>query len=288
MRIATILALMFLPCAAIAQQVSVPFTGTIELTIPQGPAGPPGPTGPAGASGSGASGSASLTDFGAVGDGVTDTAAAWQTAITAVCASTSSRTLRIPVGTFRFASPPAPVPCALNVRGEGPAVSHFVADFNQGWGFKIIGGQDQYGGGSIRDLHISVGVGRNPSFCGVVEAHLETDPNVISRNPHGFVIDNVYCGLQPGASPGAWSYGWYLDGSQNANPPAGVAPGIRFVQIRNSVVSGAINDAWLFYYAFGTRALVIDCFIPKGTAGVNAQTLNGAGTYVLSSTCTQL
>ena len=228
----------------------------------------------------------SLTDYGAAGDGVSDTAPAWREAVTAVCSSKTTRTLRIPVGVFRFYSPPAPVTCALNIIGEGPAVTNLVMDFNQGWGIKVVGGQDFYGGGSLRDLEISVAPGRAVFFCGWVQAQPETNPNLQSRNPHGFLIDNVFCSLASFPPyDGRWNYGWYLDGSLNASPPSGVAAGIRYVRIRNSSVAGAVYDAWLFYYAFGTMAVQIDCFAPRGTNGIAAQSLNSANTYVLSTTC---
>jgi hypothetical protein len=202
--------------------------------------------------------------------------------------TSSTRTLRLPVGNFVFLTPPARIPCALNMIGEGPAVTHLVRGYSgtSNVGFIIFeGGQDGYGGGSIRDLMLDAGT-TSGGIALWVHAHLETDPNALSKNPHGLLVDNVIISSSVVDNTSGWNYGVYLDGGDNANPPAGVAPGIRFVRLHNVSVSKASILAYLFYYAMGTRAEMIDCFIPRGSGGVTAQGLNSQATYVVSPSCT--
>jgi hypothetical protein len=218
------------------------------------------------------------------GNGVGDNTSSFNMAVSSVCAS-GQRTLRVPAGNFLFLSAPARIPCALNLIGEGPAVTHLIRGYT-GTGFIIWeGGQDGYGGGSLRDLMLDAGT--TSGGIGLwVHAHLETDPTVLSKNPHGLLVDNVLIGSTVVDSTSGWGYGVYLDGGDNANPPSGVAPGIRFVKLNNVSVSKASTLAYLFYYAMGTRAEMIDCFIPRGTSGVTAQGLNSQATYVVSPSCT--
>lgn len=220
-----------------------------------------------------------------VGDGITDNTSTFNSAVAQVCAS-NTRTLRVPVGNFIFLSPPARIPCALNLIGEGPAVTHLVRGYQGGAGFIVWeGGQDQYGGGSLRDLELDAGT-TTGGIALWVHAHLETDPTVPSKNPHGLVVENVVISSSSVDSTSGWNYGVYLDGSDNVNPPAGVAPGIRFVKLINVSVSKAAILAYLFYYAMGTRAEMIDCYIPRGQNGVTVQGIGSQATYVVSPSCT--
>lgn len=226
-------------------------------------------------------------NYNGVGDGLTDNTSTFNTAIAAVCAS-DTRTLYFPVGHFRFASAPAPIPCAVNIIGEGPAATWLTRDYEGGVTpafLQWVGGQDTYGGGSLRELVVDGGA--HQGGIGVwVKAHLETDPNVPSKNPHGFVVENVIISSMVVDSASGWAYGVYLDGGDNASPPSGVAPGIRFVRLHNVSVSKASILAYLFYYAMGTRATMIDCFIPHGPSGVTVQGISSSGTYVVAPSCT--
>lgn len=224
------------------------------------------------------------TTYTGVGDGVTDNTATFNAAVAGVCVSSATRTLAIPVGRYRFASAPAPIPCALNLVGEGPAVTVLIRDFPGAQLIKWVGGQDPYGGGSIRD--ISLDAGTQTGGIGLwVQAQLETDPTVQSKNPHGLVIDNVFVvAAATYPNSGSWNYGVYIDGALNANPPAGVAPGMRFVRMFRVSVSRFTILPYLIDYGYGTRMVDCDCWIPIGSGSpvVWVQHDNGA-TYVMAT-----
>jgi hypothetical protein len=116
-------------------------------------------------------------------------------------------------------------------------------------------------------------------------APLETNP-LLTLNPHGLLIDNVFIGATDADSPnyGAWGYGVYLDGSLNANPPAGVPAGIRYVRLRNVSVSRYTILPYLAYYAYATSMVQVDCYIPLGGASTDVWALHSANTFVLSTT----
>jgi hypothetical protein len=192
------------------------------------------------------------------GDGVGDNTAAFNAAVASVCAS-QTRTLYLPVGKYRFASPPAPVPCALNLVGEGKAVSWLIKDYAVGNTFLVYeGGQDGYGGGSVRDLSLMASPAGTQGIALYVYPLQETDPNVLSKAPHGLLVDNVQIGRYSTAG-GGWAYGIYLDGSRNTGIP-GVAPGIRAVSIRNVSVNFTSMLSYILYTAFGIKLLGVDCF----------------------------
>lgn len=196
-----------------------------------------------------------------VGDGVTDNKPIWDQIVANVCAS-QDRSISIPKGEFRFASAMAPIPCSLQVQGQGPGVTNLIMDFSSsaGSGYLVSGGIDPYGGGSLRDVGIYVASGQTIAFAVTIQAHLETDPNVGSHNPHGWLGDNIIIG-RAGTAPftGSFNYGFYLDGSVNANPPAGIAPGIRLVRIYRSSVSAFNILPALAYYAKGSQFVGFNC-----------------------------
>jgi hypothetical protein len=217
-----------------------------------------------------------------------DYTATFDAAVATTCASPDTRTLRLPVGNFLFLSPPAPIPCALNLIGEGTAVTRLVRGYSGGTypTFLVFaGGQDEYGGGSLRELTLDAGSTQG-GIALWVKAHLETDPAVPSKNPHGFLAENVIVSSLVVDSTSGWNYGVYLDGGENAAPPAGVAPGIRFVRLHNVSVSKAAILAYLFYHAKGTRATMVDCWVPRGSSGVTVQGISSEGTYVVAPSCT--
>lgn len=227
------------------------------------------------------------------GGGTADNKAAWDALVAAKCAS-DDRSFILPMGVFRFASPMAPIPCSLKVEGEGPGVTVFKLDYNSpgGAGYYVTGGLDPYGGGILRDASIVVTNGNTVGLGVWVQAHPETNPNTVSRNPHGFTLDNVIMGrdgiTESGPFTGSFNYPIYLDGSLNVSPPSGVAPGIRYVRVRHvSVASFNILPA-LAYYAYGSRFIDFDCFASNGgpaeVEGLNDQ----SSTLVLSATCPYL
>lgn len=193
------------------------------------------------------------------GDGVGDNTAAFNAAVASVCASPSTRTLLMPVGKYRFASPPAPIPCALNLVGEGKAATWLVKDYSAQGGYflKVVGGADTYGGGSIRDVSIYASPNSTDGIGVWVVAHQDTDPAALSTNPHGLLIDNVQIGRY--APTGQFAYGVYLDGSQNPGA-GGTAPGIRQVACRNTSAASCAVASFYLYVAHGTHLDEVDSF----------------------------
>ena len=228
---------------------------------------------------------ASITDYGADRTGVSDSTPAFNAAVSAVCASQTTRTLTIPVGRFVFRSQPAPIPCALNIRGEGPAVTHLIRGASMNEFIVWTGGQDSYGGGSIRDL--SIDAGRFTGGIGLtIRALAENDPARVSRNPHGLIVENVFIvAAAEYPNQGHWNYGLYLDGSLNANPPAGVAPGIRLVRLSNINVSRFAILPYLFYHSKAARAVGLECWIPVGTGQAVIWRQDSEGTRSFNSGC---
>jgi hypothetical protein len=196
------------------------------------------------------------------GNGIGNNTATFNAAVTRVCASTTTRTLLIPVGKYRFGSAPAAIPCALNLVGEGKAVSWLIKDYAPGVGsntfIQYIGGQDGYGGGSVRDLSLMASPAGFGSIALYVQPLQETDPTQPSKAPHGLRIENVQIGRYS-TTDGGWSYGIYLDGSRNAGV-SGVAPGIRAVTIRNVSVNFTSTLSYVLYAAFGIKLFGVDCF----------------------------
>jgi len=212
---------------------------------------------------------------------VTDNTATFNAAVAQVCASADTRTLIIPPGHYRFSSPPAAIPCALNLIGEGKGSTWLIRDYSGQGGYflKVTGGLDTYGGGSIRDLSIYTSPNGTDGIAIWVLAHQDTDPTVLSTNPHGILIDNVQIGRY--ASTGSWAYGIYLDGSQNPGA-GGTAPGIRVVAIRNTVVATHTLFPYYLNMAYGTRLENVDAYVGPTVIG-NA---NSSNTVLFSGTCT--
>ena len=194
-----------------------------------------------------------------IGDGIADNTATFNAAVAEACSSPSTRTLIIPVGKYRFGSPPDAIPCALNIRGEGKAVTWLLRDYSGQGGYflKLIGGQDTYGGGTIKDLSIYTSPNGTDGIAVWVLAHQDTDPNALSTNPHGLLIDNVQIGRY--GATGGWSYGIYLDGTQNPGAN-GTAPGIRAVTVRNTSVSVASQNNYTVNTGYGIKFDGVECY----------------------------
>jgi hypothetical protein len=197
-----------------------------------------------------------------VGDGITDNTGTFNAAVAQVCASSTTRTLVLPPGHYRFGSPPAAIPCALNLQGEGKGVTWLIRDYSGQGGYflKITGGQDSYGGGSIRDLSIYTSPNGTDGIAIWVLASPDTDITVLSKNPHGLLIDNVQIGRY--GATGSWTFGIYLDGSQNPGPGA---PGIRAIAIRNTSVAVFTSYPIYLYNAYGTRMTNVDGYVALGS-----------------------
>jgi hypothetical protein len=219
-----------------------------------------------------------------VGDGVTDNTATFNAAVAQVCASTTTRTLYMPAGKYRFGSPPNAIPCALNLVGEGKAVTWLIRDYS-GMGeyfLKIIGGQDTYGGGSIRDLAIYT----SPNGIGGIAIWVlpspDVDPTVLTKNPHGLLIDNVQIAKWSTAG-GSWAFGIYLDGTHNPGPGA---IGARAIAIRNTSVSSFTVYPVYLNMAYGTRMTEVDAYIALGGGQYLVGCTNSSNTTLTSGTLT--
>lgn len=216
------------------------------------------------------------------GDGVADNMAAMNAAQVAVCAS-SNRDLVVPVGVFRFLSPPDAPTCAINLRGSGKATTKFVKDFSSpvGWYLfkRVQNATDLYGGGSFRDLTIWAGAASTNGMAIWVLPTPDTGGlSATTKNPHGLLIDNVMVSKDVGG--GAFGFGIYLDGSQNPGPGA---IGVRGINIRDTSVNFATTASFYLYNAKGVNMIGVDCYgVPTYNLGLDGAT---DGVLIVSRTC---
>ena len=230
-----------------------------------------------------------IRDFGGAGDGTTDNVAAWNAAMAALPASPTDRLLHFPAGLFVFNSQPNPVTCAARIEGEGHVATKLMRGGNfNGTLIKWTGGAEVYGGtqgapgggagGMLK--HLSLDAGQTSGGSAVwIQSQPETNPNIGSRNPHGVLIEDVYAvGGYYYPNAGNWGIGFYLDGSLNANPPAGVAAGIRACRLHWCGASQFYLYPFLFDTAHGTRFMALDAYVPIGNAQcsvtINSNSLN--------------
>lgn len=188
------------------------------------------------------------------------------------------------MGRFRFVSEMNPIPCSLQVQGQGIGISVFKFDYTGTNGYWVTGGIDPYSGGSLRDVSITVGGGHTIGFAVHIQASLETNPNVSSHNPHGWLAENVLVARYPDPPfTGSFNYGFYLDGEANASPPAGVAPGIRYIRILFSSVSAFNILPALAFYAKGSVFAGFFCPFALGSGQLNVVGIHDDGsTYVMT------
>lgn len=223
-----------------------------------------------------------------VGDGVTDNTPIWDQLVADTMAS-QNRRIDIGMGRFRFASPMQPIPGSLQVQGQGPGITNLVMDYSSASGsaYLVSGGTDPYGGGSLKDVTLSVTSGHTIGLAVTIQAHAETDPTVSSRNPHGWIGDNIIIGRDAIAPfTGSFNYGFYLDGSANASPPSGVAPGIRLVRIYRCSVSAFNILPALAYYAKGSQFVGFNSPVAaSSSAQYNIMGIHDDGSTFVQSPC---
>jgi hypothetical protein len=111
-----------------------------------------------------------------------------------------------------------------------------------------------------------------------VTAYPDTEMTTLSKNPNGFLVDNIQIGRRTTAG-GFWGFGIYLDGSNNPGPGA---PGLRAVTIRNTNVSFAMTYAYYLHTAHGTRMSDVDAYIGDFRIGIDGGSQN---TTITSNTC---
>src|SRR5574338_14731 len=181
-------------------------------------------------------------------------------AITKACNSSVSRTIYLGHGFFYFKTPLEPIPCAINIIGDGIGSTVLVRQYNSGTFLYWKRGVDQ-SGGSIKDLSIAADAGTNGGIAILIEAEADTDNKINSFNRHTFTIDHITIG-RIAADNTSWDNGIYLDGSKNPDNNNGIAPGIRMTQISNTTISGTKVSHVYLNKARGTNLLNVDCFIP--------------------------
>lgn len=143
-----------------------------------------------------------FTDYGAVGDGVTDCTEAFNSFL----ADTGVTTLRVPTGTYVFNSAPDAITKTVNIAGENSTHSKFIVNYIEPIataGFlKIYAGAES---SSINDLFIDVTIGK-------------TAGSLISVISTAVAVQNYLTFSNLTLRPrGVTSYGFYIDGSANTN-----------------------------------------------------------------------
>lgn len=198
------------------------------------------------------------------GNGATDATPAWNAALAALKVDAFERTLHLPAGNFLFSSPPDEVTFAANIEGEGLTTrlirGYAVAPGAASRFIKWTGG-DEVGsgsGGSIKRLMIDGGAGQG----GVgFWAQCPAESLPLLKGPHSLFMEYVHvvCGFSyPNA--GYWNYGFNLDGTLNANPPAGVANGIRNTRMAYCSVGQFANYPYLFDTCMSPRSLCLEAW----------------------------
>ena len=215
-----------------------------------------------------------------------DDTPAFNAAITEACASTETRTIKIPVGVANLYSKPMDIACSASLEGEGVGVTRVIRHYSNNAVFNFVRGADQ-SGGWVSKMSILAGPGTQNGVAILVTATQDTDCSVNSLNRHSFRVDDVQIG-RSSLDGQNFSTGIYFDGSANrpdnrldTNGNA-CAPGIRAPLVRATTISGFTSSAIYLNRARNVN-LEIECFIPLGSAynGVYAQ--NATYNVVLKS-----
>lgn len=181
-------------------------------------------------------------------------------AINTACASNDTRSIHLGHGNFYFKTPLPPIPCSINIIGDGIGSTYLIREYDGGTFLYWKRGVD-HSGGSIRYLSIGAGKNTNNGIAILVEAESDTDNQVNSYNRHTFTIDHISIG-RISANNTSWSHGIYLDGSRNPDNFNGIAAGVRMTQISNTTISGTNVSQIYLNKARGPNLLNVDCFIP--------------------------
>lgn len=183
-------------------------------------------------------------------------------AVEAACGDEHNRTIRLPAGKYSFLTEPKPIPCAVNIIGEGRGTTSLIRRFEAGSLLHFTRGVDQFGG-SVRKIALLAGEGTTDGVALMIEALPDTDASQNSFNRHNFVIEEVMVGRESPAPATSWRHGIVLDGSRNPDGNPGIAPGIRGAHIDKVTVSGTELSQFLLVKARGIY-LNVECYIPLG------------------------
>lgn len=192
-----------------------------------------------------------------------DATPAFNQAVSTLCNSANDRQLILTAGVFSFLTPPAPIPCAVTIIGQGKGATRLIRRYSGGGFLVWTRGVDQAGGG-IRNTQVEAGVNTTNGIAILVQALPDTDPNTNSLNRHSFEIDNVIVGREHASA--SWYVGVYFDGSQNPENDAGIAPGIRAPFVTRTTISGYLQSA-IYLNKTKNALLEVDCYIPLQGAG---------------------
>lgn len=189
-----------------------------------------------------------LRDYGALCDGKQDTVPAWNAAV-AAAKWAPDRTIDIPAGACRFASPPAPLDFGIGVEGQGLANTTLRADYD--------GSFLEFRGSGTRILSLTVWKEAGRAWGWGIWC-VATDVNECG-NP---VMQDVWI-----TGRGTWYSPLHIDGAsyRTAQPLGARAVSLRNVHVFNgtgygAVLWGTVGLEWIgggAYQGFGSTQTVI-------------------------------
>jgi len=203
-----------------------------------------------------------------------DNTANFNDAVKSACSSLASRTINFSHGNFIFKSAPDPIPCAINIMGDGIGSTTLIRQYNGQTFLKWTRGID-HSGGSIKNLTILAGSGTNKGIAILIEAIADKTNKENSYNRHSFFIDNIIVGRESTTNT-SWDFGLYLDGSKNLDGNVNSAPGIRAIFVDHSTFGGT-NISNVYVNTGRGIDLHIECYTP----------LNGSKASVKMNKATQ-
>lgn len=240
--------------------------------------------------------------------GAFDATPYFNAAVSTVCqAQYPSRTIRFGAGFYDFRTAPGPMPCAVNLFGDGAATNlareYSTASPDEPF-LAWTRGLDA-SGGSIRDMTVLADVGSNGGVAIAVIATrdppINFDTNTNSLNRHSFIASNVRVG-RAAYNNTSWDVALKLDGSANPSPakcegannvptplqgtdPDCTAPGIRAPRIIAMQVSGTRQHSVVLDYARDVQ-IDVGCYIPIGNSRADIWVIDhSAGVLQQSRAC---
>lgn len=189
-----------------------------------------------------------MTAFGGKCDNATDNTPALNAAIAAAVASSTDKTIHVPAGDCRFASPPAPLSGGVALVGQGKATTVLRRAYSGDF-LKITGN-----GVRVANLTVYADAGTS----GGVGVQMVADNTQAGGN---HLIENVWVtGMGTWAVPlGAW-------GAERTTGPAGIrAVTLRDVSLFNAtswgaVLWGCVSCEWFgggVYQGYGTTQAIV-------------------------------
>jgi hypothetical protein len=202
-----------------------------------------------------------LLRYGGDGGGANDNVTAFNRALAASC----SRVLRIPAGTYRFASKPNDIACGETIQGDDKETSILLVDYNEGTttrGFL----NTATSGFVLSHVRIHKNTGKTGG------AAIGLGSSVGAAPDFGAIDDVIVTGL---SGTGTWNYCMYWDGTAKTGAPIG----IRDWRISRSICFAATTEVADF---LGVEGAVVDMgFFP---AGGSTDVVRISGTTTVPST----